>query len=61
MDARLIMTTLVAFVTGVFTASLGAYIVHFLAHSRWWKEYRLRKRTGTYSALENHHIAIARV
>src|SRR5438105_3662532 len=51
--------TLVAFLTGVVSATVGAYIVHFLAHSRWWKEYRLRKLEELYTAVENHQIAIA--
>ena len=44
---------------GILTGAAGAYIVHFLAHSRWWKEYRLRKLEELYTAIENHHVANA--
>jgi hypothetical protein len=41
------------------TAIAGAYIVHFLTHNRWWKEYRLRKLEELYTALQNHQVAIS--
>ena len=53
------MLYLVGLLTGVITTIVGAYIVHFLAHNRWWKEYRLRKLEELYTAIENHHVANA--
>ncbi len=50
---------LLGILTGVTTTIVGAYIVHFLAHNRWWKEYRLQKLEELYIAIENHQVAIA--
>jgi hypothetical protein len=47
------------YLAGVITTIVGAYIVHLLAHSRWWKEYRLRKLEELYTAIETHHVANA--
>jgi len=45
--------------TGVTTTIMGAYVVHFLAHNRWWKEYRLQKLEELYTAIQNHQVTIA--
>ena len=47
------------YLAGITTTIVGAYIVHLLAHNRWWKEYRLQKLEELYSSIENHQIAIA--
>jgi hypothetical protein len=47
------------YLLGITTTIVGAYIVYFLAHSRWWKEYRLQKLEELYTAVENHQVAIA--
>ena len=47
------------YLAGIATTIAGAYIVHFLTHNRWWKEYRLRKLEELYTALQNHEVAVA--
>lgn len=47
------------FFAGITTAIAGAYIVHFLTHNRWWKEYRLRKLEELYTTLQNHEVTIS--
>jgi len=50
-----IRTVIYAGLTGV----AGSYIVHFLTHQRWWKEYRLRKLEELYVAVQNYHVSVA--
>ncbi|EDY20141.1 hypothetical protein CfE428DRAFT_2065 [Chthoniobacter flavus Ellin428] len=53
------MNALLTYFAGIATTIAGAYLVHFLTHRRWWKEYRLRKLEELYLALQSHEIAIS--
>lgn len=55
MDSKILAGILI----GAVTATAGAYVVHFLTHNRWWKEYRLRKLEELYTVLQNHEVTIS--